>query len=144
MKKLALFLLPLLVLTGCENQKKQTFEVYKDDSVVTTDEWRVETADAYTLYGTNCDLYVKLKIKNLTVETKTISFSNSKVVRESNGASYQTSFNLCIGCKYTIESEIEQDFQARAIIPTDIDEHYYLKFEFANISYKVFLYNSPL
>lgn len=144
MKKTLLILLPILLFSSCSGESKENLTVYLDNSEASTSSYRVKVnrTSAYK-YGSdeNYSFYLNLSVKNLTTQTQTIKFTNMRLVRESNGATYTVGCDTYRGT-ITLDSEIEDSVSFSSTIPTSLEEKYYFSVDFKNINYKVFLYNS--
>lgn len=139
-------LFPLLVLSSCGgigDSSKEELSVYLDYSKASTSQYsvRVSSASAHSYSTENYNFSISICIKNLTSETQVISFSNIKLIRESNGASY--AINNGYPSKISIDSEIESTVSFASAIPTSLEENYYFSLDFKNINYKVYLYETP-
>lgn len=152
MKKTILLLLSLLALSSCGGDNtpteiitpKENLTVYLDYSEASTSNYRVKVhnASASSYEAGNNSFSITLLIKNLTTQTQEISFSNLKLVRESTGASY-TIGNSWLNQPLKLDSEIEGSVSFSSTIPTTLEEKYYFSVDFKDISYKVFLYETP-
>ena len=130
-------------MSACADSK-QNFSVYLDYSEVSTTDYRFKVKrtyiDAYS--SENHSFSISLSVTNLTSTTQTIQFSNPSLVRESNGTSY-TINKMDQNQRLTLDSEIEGSVSFSSTLPTTLDEKYYFSVDFKNISYKVFLYETP-
>ena len=153
MKRATLFLIPLLLLTGCSGDEQPSSSdpgntepanklvVYLDYSEASTSEYRVKVNSASATGTSNYSFSLSLSIKNLTSQTQEISFSNTTLIRESTGASYTVSSGY--SDKLTLDSEIEGNVSFTSTIPSSLEEKYYFSVDFKDINYKVYLYETP-
>ncbi len=150
MRKKALILLPVLILSACTETSingggsKRDFSVYLDNSEVVTEDFKIKVTSANASSSYNSDNYsfsLSLKIKNLSSKTKEVEFKNSYLVKEDTNATY--SANATFYAKQTLDSEIEGSFSFSSTIPSSLDEHYYFSTSLENLTYKVYLYETP-